>query len=219
VEGESWIVDQGRIAAHPVTGRPIDPATSPEDWDLLLELFDRTYPLADGSGRVMKIRALGYDSGGQPGVTAQAYAAHRRWRKAGKARKLGVIGGREVWTIIPTKGAKPLEAKRLTVTYPDTSTAANKAAARGEVPVAIFNPNLFKDDLAGQLQRRRAGPGLRPLPGGAEVAPNAPHVWFEQLVSEHQLPNGRWEKIKPNAKQRGARPDGHATTSSRTCTA
>jgi phage terminase large subunit GpA-like protein len=49
VQGESWIVDQGRIAAHPVTGRPIDPSDLAEDWDLLLELFDRTYPLADGS--------------------------------------------------------------------------------------------------------------------------------------------------------------------------
>jgi phage terminase large subunit GpA-like protein len=155
----------------------------------------------------MKIRALGYDSGGQPGVTAQAYAAHRRWRKAGKARKLGVIGGREVWTIIPTKGAKPLEAKRLTVTYPDTSTAANKAAARGEVPVAIFNPNQFKDDLAGQLQVAEPGPGYVHFPAALKSRAE-PHVWFEQLVSEHQLPNGRWEKISPHAKQRGARPDG-----------
>lgn len=199
VGGESWVVDHGRIAAHPVTGRPLDPGASPDDWDLLLGIYDRTYPLADGSGRVMKLRAMSYDSGGQPGVTAQAYAAHRRWRARGKARKIGVIGGREVWTIIPTKGAKTLDARRLTVTYPDTATAANKAAARGEVPVAIFNPNLFKDDLAGQLRAGLPGAGYVHFP--AQLKSRAePHVWFEQLVSEHQLSNGRWEKTSPHVR-------------------
>lgn len=199
VGNESWIVDQGRIAADPVTKKAIEPATSPEDWDKLLELYDRTYPLADGSGRVMKIRAMAYDSGGQPGVTQQAYAAHRRWKAQGKARRLGNIVGREVWTIIPSKGAKQLEAKRLTVTYPDTSTSANKSAARGGVPVAMFNPNLFKNDLAGHLQVSFAGPGYVHIPAALKSRA-APHTWFEQLVSEHELANGRWEKIQAHAK-------------------
>lgn len=196
---ESWIVDQGRIAANPATGRAVDPASSAADWDLLLDLFDRVYPLADGSGRVMKIRAMAYDSGGLPGVTEQAYAAHRRWRKAGKARKLGVSSGREVWTILPTKGVNRVEAKRLTVTYPDTQTQANRAAARGEIPVGLFNPNLFKDDLAGQLQAAEPGPGFIHVPAALK-SEKAPHVWFEQLVAEHEKSPGRWEKIKPNAK-------------------
>lgn len=199
VQGESWIIDQGRIVADPVTKRAMDPGTSADDWDQLLGLYDRTYPLADGSGRVMTIRAMAYDSGGQPGVTAQAYAAHRRWRKAGKARRIGVIAGREVWTIIPTKGAKPIEAKRLSVVYPDTSTPANKAAGRGEVPIAIFNPNLFKDDLSGQLQTAMPGPGYVHVPAGLKSKAE-PHVWFEQLVSEHVLSNGRWEKVQPHVR-------------------
>lgn len=199
VGGESWIVDQGRVAADPVTKRPIDPATSPQDWDRLLELFQRTYPLADGSGRVMTVRAMAYDSAGQAGVTAQAYAAHRRWRSSGKARRIGVISGREVWTIIPTKGAKNIDAKRLSVTYPDTSSPANKAAARGEVPVAQFNPNYFKDDLAGHLQVGLPGPGYVHIPAALK-SKAAPHAWFEQLVSEHQKKPGRWEKITPHAR-------------------
>lgn len=198
VHGESWIIDQYRVATHPGTGRPVQPATSDEDWDLLLEAYERTYPLADGSGRVMKIRAMVFDSGGEAGVTAKAYAAHTRWRRLGKARKLGVISGREVWTIIPTKGAKPLEAKRLTVTYPDTGSTANKAASRGTVPVAMFNPNTFKDDLAGLLKVAMPGPGYVHFPAALKSKGDR-HAWFEQLCNERQTDSGRWEKIKKNA--------------------
>lgn len=197
--GESWIVDHGRIASHPKTQAPVRPASSDEDWDLLMELYDRTYPLADGSGRLMKIRGMAYDSGGEPGVTERAYRAHRRWRQRGKARKLGLLAGREVWTILPTKGAKPVDAKRLTVTYPDTDRAAAKSS-RAQVPVGMFNPNLFKDDLAGQLQVLQAGKaGYIHFPAGLK-SKGERHEWFEQLVAEHQVKGGRWEKIKSNAR-------------------
>ncbi|MBN3851998.1 phage terminase large subunit family protein [Paraburkholderia sp. Ac-20340] len=187
VGGESWVVDRGRI--------PADPATSAEDWDQLLELIARTYPLADGSGRHMPIRALGFDSGGSPGVTQQAYAAWKRWRKNEKrVRLIGKIAGRDAWTVIPTKGAKTLEAPRLVVTYPDTTRQANKAAARGAVPVAQFNPNSFKDDLAGQLQGAEPGNWYVHFPYELR-SPEEPHVWFEQLTAETRQKNGRWEKI------------------------
>lgn len=101
----------------------------------------------------MPIRAVGFDSGGSPGVTQQAYAAWTRWRKSEKrVRLIGKISGRDAWTVLPTKGAKTLEAPKLIVNYPDTGRQANKVAARGAVPVAQFNPNSFKDDLMGQLQ-------------------------------------------------------------------
>jgi len=71
VNGESWVIDDRVIAA--------DPATSLSDWDnLLISLEEAQYPLADGSGRCMKILSVGYDSGGQDGVTLQAYGAWRR---------------------------------------------------------------------------------------------------------------------------------------------
>jgi phage terminase large subunit GpA-like protein len=200
VAGESWIVDYGRIAGqNPKTGKPIDPATSPEDWDLLLDLFHRTYPLADDSGRVMKIRAMAFDSQGGPGVAAQAYGAWKRWRKAGQARLLGKIGGREVWTILPTKGLPRLSAPRLAVAYPDTSRLANKAAGRGEVPQGQFNPNLFKDDLTGQLKTGAPGPWFVHFPAALK-SKQEPHTFFEQLVAERQLPNGAWEKIASSAR-------------------
>lgn len=66
----------------------IDPASHPEDWDLLVEqVLEKTYPLNDGSGRKMHIKIVGCDSGGADGVTANAYAFYRRLRAMGGQQK------------------------------------------------------------------------------------------------------------------------------------
>ncbi|MDR5813328.1 phage terminase large subunit family protein [Caballeronia sp. LZ033] len=190
--GESWIIDRGRL--------PADPAASPEDWDkLLTDVFMQTYPLADGSGRRMGMRGSGYDSAGQPGVAQQAYAAWTRWRRERAARLFGKIGGRDVWSIIPTKGGTSINGPKLNVVYPDTSRAANKRANAGTVPIASFNPNLFKDDLVGQLRCGETGAWYVHFPHALR-SKEQPHAWFEQIVSEHKLPTGRWEKINPSAR-------------------
>ncbi|KWT89342.1 MULTISPECIES: terminase gpA endonuclease subunit [unclassified Variovorax] len=192
VKGESWVIDGGRI--------PADPATSPEDWDeMRRQVMEKTYPLADGSGRRMSIKASGFDSMGQPGVTQQAYAAWARWRSKKLVKLFGKIAGRDAWSIIPMKGANTLNAPRLAVVYPDTSRAANVKAGGGTVPQAQFNPNMFKDDLAGQLQRGEPGDWYVHFPWALR-AKEAPHPWFEQVVSEHRLANGRWEKAQPSAR-------------------
>lgn len=190
--GESVIIDTGKITA--------DPATNPDDWDALLtDLFLRTYPLGDGSGRFMAIRAAGYDSGGQPGVTQQAYSAWRRWRRDRKVRLYGKIGGREAWAILPLKGANTPNASRLTVTYPDTGRQAGKVASSGDVPVGLFNPNRYKEDLNGQLQRAEPGPWYVHLAAWLKSKGEV-HPFFEQLVAERQLPNGKWEKVASHAR-------------------
>lgn len=193
VKGESWVIDRFRVAG--------DPATSPDDWDQLVEkVLLKTYPLADGSGRHMGIRAVGYDSGGQPGVSQQAYDAWTRWRKRQLVKLFGKIAGRDVYSVIPTKGASGLMAPRLSVTYPDTSAQAGKKfGSNGTVPVAVFNPNTFKDDLNGQLQRIEEGPWSIHFPAALR-AKAPPHPWFEQLVAETRLPSGRWEKQSRSAR-------------------
>jgi phage terminase large subunit GpA-like protein len=188
---ESWTIEKGRFLA--------DPATNPEDWDKLLDLYGRGFPLADGSGRTMVARAGSFDSQGAPGVTAQAYAAWMRWRKAKKLSMYGMIGGREAWSIIGTRGANTLQAPLLQIIYPDTARKASALIARGEVPIALFNPNLFKDMLAGQLLKGEAGPGYVNIPADFK-SKTPPHLWFEQLVSERRLLNGRWEKLSPNMR-------------------
>lgn len=190
VMGESWVVDRGRILA--------EPATNADDWDALLELFQRRFALADKSGRTMVARACGIDSSGSPGVTNQAYAAWLRWRKAKRLRLYGKVGGREAWSVLLTKGATGLNAAKLQIIYPDTSRKA-AATARGEVPVGLFNPNLFKDDLAGQFMRAEPGPTYIHFPI-ALCSKEPPHIWFEQAVAEQPDHTGRWKKIKATAR-------------------
>ena len=191
-KGESWVVDVGRVSA--------DPASSPADWDDLIgKLRDACYPLSDDSGRSMRTLAIGFDSGGQDGVTLQAYDAWRRARRSGKARMLGKFDGRDGWTLLPLKGGTSVAAQSLAVTYPDTQRKDRLAAARGQVPVGQFNPNRFKDDLATQLSRAEPGPWAIHFPAKLR-SDQPPHTWFEQLVAERRKLNGGWEKIAANAR-------------------
>ncbi|MBL7233370.1 terminase gpA endonuclease subunit [Komagataeibacter oboediens] len=185
-DGESWVIDYFKM--------PADPATSPDDWDaLLVRLYAHVYPLADNPRKGMKILAAGYDSGGQDGVTLQAYDAWRRARKRGHVRFLGKVDGRDAWTLLPLKGASGINAPSLLVTYPETQRKDRFAAARGDVPLGIFNPNTAKDVVALQLQKAETGPLYVHFPAALRAG-EAPHPFFDQLVAENRLANGRWEK-------------------------
>lgn len=187
--GESWIVDYRVIMA--------DPASSAADWDQLLGLLTGgEWPLADRSGRVMRLRAAGYDMGGAPGVTTEAYDAWRRWKGArATGRRIARHGrsdGRDMWSVIPTKGLGTPNAQRLQVVYPDTNRKDRMVAAGGQIPVALFAANGFKDDLAGQLARD-TGPWSVHIPAGLRAA-SPPHPFFEGLVAEARTARGTWEK-------------------------
>lgn len=196
--GESAIVD--------VYQRRAEPATSPEDWDELLKaLFAKRYPLTGDRSRGMAIRGLLWDSGGEAGVTAQAYDAFRRHRRTRAIRLYGTIAGRNAWSALPAKGASGLNAPRLNVTYPDRGSAngsrnERKTARSGDVPLARFNPNDFKDDLAGQLQVALPGPGYIHIPAGLLVIddltqePAKEQPFFAQLVAEQRDKRGAWAK-------------------------
>ena len=192
VKGESWIVDKFRVKG--------DPATAPEDWDELINLLlKRAYDLDGVPDKAMPIRGIGYDLSGQPGVSRQGYDAWSRWKDKQLIRNYGIINEKEAWSVIPTKGASQPMAKKLAVNYPDTSGNKKRAASKGTVPVAMFNPNFFKDDLNGQLQKASEGPWYVHFP--AELrSQNPPHPWFEQLVSESRDIKGRWEKINAGAR-------------------
>ena len=192
VAGESWIIDYRKVAA--------DPATSPGDWDdMLKSLEDALYPLTDNSGRAMKIMAIGFDSGGQEGVTLQAYDAWRRARKRRTARKYGSIDGRHAWSILPLKGNGSVNAPLLNLTYPESKRRDRTAGARGEVPVGLFNPNAFKDAASTQMQVAEPGPWCVHFPAALRAA-EPPHPFFDQLVAEQRSSDGRWAKVSPNTR-------------------
>ncbi|WP_424138175.1 terminase gpA endonuclease subunit [Roseomonas chloroacetimidivorans] len=181
-------------------------ATDPKAWDDLLDLMQTPLPLADGSGRLLRPRAVGMDMGGAAGVTSRAYEAWLRWQRAGKVRKLGVASGRDVWDVVLTQGAPTLNAPRLQVVYPDEvrKDRAASAVAKGRVPVARFNANLFKDDLALALTRAEPGPWYVHLPEGLKDRSGPPHPWFEQLVAEQRRPNGTWRKAVTGGRNEAA---------------
>ena len=147
----------------------------------------------------MKVLAIGYDSGGQDGVTLQAYEAWRRARKRGDVRYLGKKDGRDAWTILPLKGASGINAASLLVAYPETQRKDRFAANRGDVPLGIFNPNTAKDVVALQLQQAEAGPLYVHFPTALR-AEAPPHPFFDQLVAEQRRANGRWEKVTSGAR-------------------
>ncbi|MBS7810526.1 terminase gpA endonuclease subunit [Roseococcus pinisoli] len=192
VGGESWVIDW-----QPITAAP---STSAADWDdLLTKLAELAYPLADDSGRVMRVRAAGFDSGGQAGVTEHAYAAWRRAKREGRARIAGRIDGRDGWMLVPMKGASSAAAALINLAYPEAARKDRTARARGEVPILFFNPNLMKDALASQLGVALPGPNHVHFPAKLKSR-EEPHVWFEQLAAERRKANGRWEKVNASAR-------------------
>ena len=202
VGGESWVLTHWSM--------PADTAVSPGDWDAMIARLLAPLPLADGSGRLMRVHAAGFDSGGAEGVTLQAYGAWTRAKRAGLARARGKVDGRDAWSLLPLKGLSTPNPPRLSVVYPDSARKDRMAAARGQIPLGQFNPNAFKDDLAIQLARADGGPWAVHVPAGLRgdhLAPAAeqrsqrgnrldapPHRFFEQLVAETRSPKGAWTK-------------------------
>lgn len=156
----------------------IDPAARPEDWDVLIDELKQTYPLADSTGRRMRIKIMGCDSGGKDGVTANAYDFWRRLRTEG-----GDLHSR--FHLIKGTGSKT--APRLSVTYPDSGRKDRFARARGEVPVQIVGTNEVKDQVSSMLGRD--------FPGGMVRFPIWAEDWlFNQLTTEIRTPKG-WENL------------------------
>lgn len=171
--------------------KPVQPASYPEDWDLIVpEVMDKTYPLEDGSGH-MEIAYTLCDSGGgkarshsrdvevdrDMSVTSNAYAFWRRLRKAGRADRLLLL-----------KGNPNINAPRTDVIYPDSTRSDRNAGANGEIPVLYINVNSLKDTLNGMLNRTEPGGGMVDFPSWLPV------WWFEELTAEVRGKR-RWEKM------------------------
>ncbi|UVK46829.1 phage terminase large subunit family protein [Mesorhizobium sp. AR07] len=164
---------------------PIDPAAFAEDWDVLIDgVILKTYPLADGSGRRMRIRATGGDSGGAEGVTGHAYNFWRRLRKRadGLHRRFCLV-----------KGESSKGAPHARTTWPDSSQKGKLAIAKGDVPVILLHSNLMKDRVATMLARRVEDTGEDETVGGMLRYPDWMPGWFyNQMTTEIRTDKG-WE--------------------------
>lgn len=192
---ETWLVDRFNISEDrgphgDEDPRRINPATRSEDWDLLTrDVLQRSYRLADESGRRMPVLAVGVDTGGQgkgeESVTSQAYDWYRRIAKEGLADRVFLL-----------KGSSTRTASRVRRTWPDnTRRKSRKSAARGDVPLILLGTDLLKDAAAAMLDREDPGSGYLHIPAWLG------RWWYEELTYEVRDPKtGRWHKPgkKPN---------------------
>lgn len=187
--GDVFIIDGFKIRKsarldEDLDPHPIDPAGFAEDWEQLVpHVIERTYPLADGSGRHMKIKLVGCDSGGREGVTHNAYEFWRKLKADGK-------GHHRRFCLV--KGGTSEKDPRARIVWPDSNRQDRFANARGEIPVVLLNPWLLKDQVS-NMMARRVGEGETEGGGGSLRYPKWMPDWFyTQMTTETRSTKG-WE--------------------------
>lgn len=190
---EQWLIDRYSITQSQRPGlgdefAPIDPASHPEDWDVLTDKVLRATYRTNHPDRELRVKAAIVDTGGEgrkgadENVTNNSYAWARRVRKAGLLQRLRLSKGastRADWHIRETK--------------------VGGAQGQGDVTLHLLEPNKFKDMVNAGLQRREAGPGYIHFPEPrSERNPDGwlPAAFFDELKAEVRNENGVWEQIK-----------------------
>ncbi len=182
--GERWIVDRYNITQslrcdNNGESLRIDPAGYPEDWDVLLtDVFHKGWPLASDSSQRMRVMAMAVDSGGEDGVTDNAYKFWRRCRLDGLGKRIYLF-----------KGDSIRRAKLITRTFPDnTGRTGRRAQAVGDVPLWLLQTDVLKDRVNNALWRDSPGPGYVHFPDWLGS-------WFyDELTYEERSSDGKWSK-------------------------
>ncbi|MHB9319108.1 phage terminase large subunit family protein [Phytobacter diazotrophicus] len=183
-QGERWVVDRYNIrqslrASEHGECYPIDPASYPEDWDLLLsDVFEKTWALASDPTKRMRLMAMAVDSGGEDGVTDNAYKFWRRCRREGLGKKIYLF-----------KGDSVRRSKLITRTFPDnTDRSTRRAKAAGDVPLYLLQTDALKDQVNNALWRESPGPNYVHFPKWIGS-------WFyDELTYEERSTDGKWSK-------------------------
>lgn len=189
---ECWVVDRFNISEdrgpdNDREPRQINPASRPEDWQLLTrDVLHRTYRLADGSGRRMPIAAMAVDTGGEASegeggesVTSQAYSWYRTLQRDGLASRAFLV-----------KGSSSRTPSRVKKTFPDnTGRKDRKSNAKGDVPLYMLGTDSLKDTVASMMDRADPGAGYLHTPS------HLGRWWFDELTYEVRDPStGKWQK-------------------------
>jgi phage terminase large subunit GpA-like protein len=170
---------------------PIDPASYPEDWDVLTDKVLNATWRTPIPGREIKVVKVTVDTGGEAGknadlnVTLNAYAWFRR------VRALGMSG-----RVMLYKGASEPKAPLMKETW----QGKRKLKDKGDVPVYMCNPNLLSDAVDAGLRRDSPGPNYIhfPPPRHPETNPDGwvTQAFFDELQAEVRGPNGTWQKMR-----------------------
>lgn len=173
---ETALVDRFQITTTERNGETsqVDPAGYAEDWDLLTtKLVQATYRTEDG--RELRVLRTAVDTGGEDGVTHNAYAWFRRLRKLGlSARVMLVKGGSAAQKDPVVKGTARTQDGR----------------AMHDMPLWIIKTDYFKDIVAANLRRKVPGPGY------FHAAKWLPASYFEELRAEVRDAKGKWQQIR-----------------------
>ncbi|HAN6423913.1 TPA: phage terminase large subunit family protein [Escherichia coli] len=182
--GERWIIDRYNITQSlrgdsDGESQRIDPASYPEDWDVLLtDVFHKSWPLASDPSQQMRLMAMAVDSGGEDGVTDNAYKFWRRCRRDGLGKRIYLF-----------KGDSIRRAKLITRTFPDnTGRTGRRAQAAGDVPLWLLQTDVLKDRVNNALWRDSPGPCYVHFPDWLGS-------WFyDELTYEERSSDGKWSK-------------------------
>ena len=182
--GERWIIDRYNITQSlrgdcDGESQRIDPASYPEDWDVLLtDVFHKSWPLASDPSQQMRLMAMAVDSGGEDGVTDNAYKFWRRCRRDGLGKRIYLF-----------KGDSIRRAKLISRTFPDnTGRTGRRAQAAGDVPLWLLQTDALKDRVNNALWRDSPGPGYVHFPDWLGS-------WFyDELTYEERSRDGKWSK-------------------------
>lgn len=182
--GERWIIDRYNITQSlrgdsDGESQRIDPASYPEDWDVLLtDVFHKSWPLASDPSQQMRLMAMAVDSGGEDGVTDNAYKFWRRCRRDGLGKRIYLF-----------KGDSIRRAKLITRTFPDnTGRTGRRAQAAGDVPLWLLQTDALKNRVNNALWRDSPGPGYVHFPDWLGS-------WFyDELTYEERSSDGKWSK-------------------------
>lgn len=184
MQGERWLVDRYNIRQSLRANEhgecyPIDPASYPEDWDLLLsDVFEKSWALSSDPSKRMRLMAMAVDSGGEDGVTDNAYKFWRKCRRDGLGKKVFLF-----------KGDSVRRSKLITRTFPDnTDRSTRRAKAAGDVPLYLLQTDALKDQVNNALWRESPGPNYVHFPKWLDS-------WFyDELTYEERSPDGKWSK-------------------------
>lgn len=164
---------------------PLDPARYPEDWDTITEKVLRATWRTPVEGREIQARRVVVDSGGEDGVTANAYAWFRKMRREGYGDRVRLYKG-------ATEPKAPI--------VKESMVGKIGAKGRADIPLLLCNPNLLSDAVDAGLKRATPGPGYIHLPKPKHPTGN-PDGWvtqafFDELKAEVRGKNGTWQKVR-----------------------
>ena len=177
--GEQALIDRYELTKSKRAGMgeefaPIDPASHPEDWDILTEkVVNATYRTTI-EGREIRVYKTAVDTGGEEGVTDKAYAWYRRLKAQGLAQRVRLVKGNNTQTDWFVR-----------------ETMVGGKQGQGDVPLFLLNPNRFKDMVSAGLSRKVPGPGYIHFPAWLESS------FFDELNAEVRDKKGIWQQIKP----------------------